>query len=53
MSTQPWKPAWYTGAPEEHPRKDLVDKFNELLEKAPALEGVEYEQNVNYGVIGR
>ena len=53
MSTQPWTPTWFTGEAQTHPRTDLVDKFLELLEKAPEMEGVEYEQNVNYGVIGR
>jgi hypothetical protein len=29
MATQPWKPKWYTGKTEEHPRQDLVKLFEE------------------------
>lgn len=34
MATQPWKPAWFKGKTQEHPRQDLVKKFNELVIEA-------------------
>ena len=34
MSTQPWKPAWFTGTPQEHPRKDIVDVYYAMKEEA-------------------
>ena len=52
MATQPWQPAWYTGTPSQHPRSDLVEEFKRRLETAPDL-GFTYEENVNYGIIGR
>ena len=52
MATQPWKPGWYTGQPQDHPRKDLVDEFYRRLETAPDL-GITYEEVVDYGIIGR
>jgi RNAse (barnase) inhibitor barstar len=54
MATQPWKPAWYTGNPQPHPRADLVAEFEKYSELALNEEwAVEYESNINYGVIGR
>jgi len=57
MPTQPWKPAWFTGTPEEHPRQDLVELFHKTYEEAEAagykLEDYQVNRGVNYGIIGR
>lgn len=34
MATQPWTPAWFTGHPEKHPRKDVVEEYERALEEA-------------------
>lgn len=34
MATQPWEPWWFTGTAEEHPRKDLVELFEQKLIEA-------------------
>jgi len=34
MSTQPWKPDWYKGFKEDHPRKDIIKIFNDLKNEA-------------------
>lgn len=34
MATQPWTPAWFTGQPESHPRKDVVKEYERALEEA-------------------
>ena len=34
MATQPWEPWWFTGTAEEHPRKDLVEMFEQKLIEA-------------------
>lgn len=57
MATQPWKPKWYTGIPQEHPRPDLVQIYEELrtnpLVKSLIREA-EYEHPpVVYDIIGR
>lgn len=57
MSTQPWKPAWFTGIPEEHPRRDLVAEFERLKEEAlragcPPPGKPNYPE-VKYDIIGR
>jgi hypothetical protein len=36
MSTQPWKPNWYLGEQQDHPRKDIVNLYYELLEESAA-----------------
>lgn len=36
MPTQPWKPAWFKGTPQIHPRKDLVDLWTQYKIEAPA-----------------
>jgi len=33
MSTQPWKPSWYQGTCEDHPRKDIIAKYLSLEEE--------------------
>ena len=59
MATQPWKPEWYTGQPKEHPRKDVVDKYYEVLAEAklkgykPYEPGRDYPTLKEYNVIGR
>lgn len=34
MATQPWKPAWFRGITDEHPRRDLVELFEQLKVEA-------------------
>jgi hypothetical protein len=34
MATQPWKPKWFTGVPDSHPRKDLVKLLTSLSKEA-------------------
>lgn len=36
MASQPWKPAWFTGTPEEHVRPDLVKLWFDMREEALA-----------------
>jgi len=36
MATQPWKPKWFTGTAEEHPRQDLVKVWQGLRDSAKA-----------------
>ena len=57
MSTQPWKPGWFTGVTEEHPRKDLVKLLEEMhinAEKAGYTANSKlYKDNIEYGIIGQ
>jgi lipopolysaccharide biosynthesis glycosyltransferase len=57
MATQPWKPKWYIGETQEHPRKDLVDLFWNLSEEAKAngykIEDYNIDRNVKYNIIGK
>lgn len=59
MSTQPWKPDWFTGQPEKHPRQDIVDEFYRVLEEAkqagfePDKRRQEFNDAVEYNIIGR
>ena len=56
MSTQPWKPKWFTGTTEEHPREDLVKFWFNMREMAL---GAGYKLKLNddtfgdYNIIGR
>jgi lipopolysaccharide biosynthesis glycosyltransferase len=56
MSTQPWKPAWFTGKVEEHPRQDLVKLWHDMRAEAvlngytPQLSNETYG---DYNIIGR
>ena len=36
MSSQPWKPAWFTGIPEEHERPEIADLWQEYKSEALA-----------------
>ena len=55
MSTQPWRPTWYTGESEEHPRPELVklwfDYRDKLLEEGHKPNVV--NNNVTYDFIGK
>ena len=56
MSTQPWKPAWFTGVAEEHPRQDLVKLWFDM--RAEATENgfsprINPEPFGDYNIIGR
>ena len=56
MSTQPWKPAWFTGKGEEHPRQDLVKLWHDMRAEAtlngysPQLSNETYGE---YNIIGQ
>jgi lipopolysaccharide biosynthesis glycosyltransferase len=56
MSTQPWKPKWFTGKIEEHPRQDLVKLWHDMRAEAvlngytPQLSNETYG---DYNIIGR
>jgi hypothetical protein len=56
MSTQPWKPEWFTGKNEEHPRQDLVKLWQDMRAEAvlngytPQLSNETYG---DYNIIGR
>jgi len=55
MSTQPWKPEWFTGERKAHPREDIVDLFYELLEEASqhGFKPKKYsESQIKYQIIG-
>ena len=57
MATQPWKPAWFTGVPEEHPRADLVKLYHSLREEAAsrgyAPRPRNHYETIEYDIIGR
>jgi hypothetical protein len=56
MSTQPWKPAWFTGKAEEHPRQDLIklwfDKREEAI-KNGFFPRINNESFTDYNIIGQ
>ena len=55
MATQPWRPGWYVGPKQEHPRPDLVallESMSEEAKKACSGAGIS-ESKVNYGIIGQ
>jgi hypothetical protein len=33
MPTQPWKPGWFKGTPQPHPRKDLVELWEQYRDE--------------------
>lgn len=55
MSTQPWKPKWFTGTHEEHPRKDVVDLWYKLRDECytQGLKPTEVNNEVKYNIIGK
>jgi len=60
MSSQPWKPDWFTGEHEKHARQDIVDEFYRVFEEAkqngfdPDAKREELsDSNVVYNIIGR
>jgi hypothetical protein len=56
MATQPWRPGWFTGTLEEHPRPDLVELFEDMLIEANDAgyngQVAEYPP-IQYNIIGR
>jgi lipopolysaccharide biosynthesis glycosyltransferase len=56
METQPWRPTWFTGKVEEHPRQDLVKFWHDMRAEAvlngctPVLNNDTFGQ---YNIIGR
>jgi hypothetical protein len=55
MATQPWQPAWFTGIPQDHPRKDIVAEFNNAYAAAEAsgMKPHVYDKFGPYDIIGR
>lgn len=57
MPTQPWKPAWFTGEPQDHPHQDLVELFWLYVDMAKQngynIDDYAVNRNVKYGIIGR
>lgn len=60
MHSQPWRPAWFKGVPEEHRRSDIKQAFYEALEEAvqagykPDELKEELQQDiVEYNIIGQ
>lgn len=57
MATQPWKPSWFTGTPEEHPRADIVNEYITKLKEVTDLglypKNMDYEPFGPYNIIGR
>ena len=56
MSTQPWKPAWFTGQTQEHPRQDLVKLWQDTRAEAVINGCVPHLHNETFGqysIIGR
>ena len=54
MPTQPWKPGWFTGETQPHPRKDIEEEFWNLSRECVNMEWpVQYESDITYNVIGR
>jgi len=60
MATQPWRPGWYTGEPQQHPREDVVKAFktyssiayNHGYDAKRIREELE-PNNFQYNIIGR
>jgi len=57
MPTQPWRPTWFTGNPEPHPKPELVDLFWKMVDEAEenGYNRKDYQINrgIEYGIIGK
>lgn len=60
MHSQPWRPAWFKGVPEEHRRSDIKQAFYEALEEAvqagykpDELKEELQQDTVEYNIIGQ
>lgn len=53
METQPWKPKWFTGKTEKHPRPELVRLYEEVVKKAYEEGCKTLEPDVNYMAFGK
>jgi hypothetical protein len=57
MPTQPWKPAWFTGDPQDHPHPDLVELFWLYVDMAKEagynIDDYAINRNVKYNIIGK
>jgi len=49
MATQPWKPVWFKGKAEEHPRKDLTEFWFKMRDEALANGKVPLVRNDTFG----
>jgi hypothetical protein len=56
MSTQPWKPSWFRGKNEDHPREDLIKLWHDMRAEA-VLNGYTPQLSNNtfgeYNIIGQ
>ena len=58
MPTQPWKPKWFTGTPQKHPKPELSKLFWKSVEEAEnngykVNDYIPSKQNYRYGIIGK
>lgn len=58
MPTQPWKPKWFTGTPQKHPKPELSKLFWKSVEEAEnngykVNDYIPSKQNHRYGIIGK
>lgn len=55
MATQPWRPAWFRGEPQPHPRPELVRLFEHWLAVAREAGARPFapEQPVDLAILGR
>jgi len=55
MASQPWRPSWYTGQPQEHVRPDIKEEFFRISgEIPPTNKTIVWQPLVdNYNIIGR
>ncbi len=54
MSTQPWKPEWFSADTSPHPREDIVEIYFKLLEEAAqnGFKPSRYKKEYEYEIIG-
>ena len=56
MATQPWRPAWFIGKHEDHPRKDLVEFWHNMKQEALSngySPQITNQSPINYSIIGQ
>jgi len=57
MPTQPWKPSWFTGVSEPHPKPELVELFWKTVDEAEKngynRKDYEIDRGIKYGIIGK
>ena len=56
MPTQPWKPKWYKGKTEEHPRKDILELYQNYLDNEDVkaiIRNKEIPKPIKYKILGK